>query len=137
MCVTESTMHLITRCFSFYSIYKASRGESARRKLYIVASVFGPIASYAIAISLWAWSPYSIILEQEHFILFTVTVGIMFGFMASNIILAHLTKSPFPSFYGVLGALWLMAILIGIVPRIIDVYVEYDDISVLSTGANY
>lgn len=108
---------------SFYSIYKASRGESVRRKLYIVASVFGPIASYSVAISLWAWSPYSIILEQEHFILFTVTVGIMFGFMASNIILAHLTKSPFPSFYGLLGALWLMAILIGIVPRIFEMYV--------------
>ncbi|KAL1933154.1 hypothetical protein VTP01DRAFT_8832 [Rhizomucor pusillus] len=111
-----------THCpMCFYSIYKASRGESVRRKLYIVASVFGPIASYSVAISLWAWSPYSIILEQEHFILFTVTVGIMFGFMASNIILAHLTKSPFPSFYGLLGALWLMAILIGIVPRIFEI----------------
>ena len=35
---------------------------------------------------------------DQHYILFSVFVGYLFGEMASDIILAHLTKSTFPKF---------------------------------------
>lgn len=78
-----------------------------------------PITLYSVGVVLWVVSPYSIILSQEHFILFSLTAGIMFGSIASSIILHHLTKSPFPTFFGILGRLWLMAVLVGVVPRIL------------------
>lgn len=94
-----------------------------KRRLTIFVNVLYPIVLYTAGVSLWLWSPYSVILEHEHYILFALAVGIMFGMMASNIILAHLTKSPFPSFTGILGSLWLMAILIGIVPSVLGRFV--------------
>ncbi|KAI7850087.1 hypothetical protein BDC45DRAFT_518963 [Circinella umbellata] len=105
--------------FCMHSIYTATSSESVKRRLTIFVNVLYPIVLYTGAVSLWMWSPYSIIFEQNHYILFSLAVGIMFGMMASNIILAHLTKSPFPSFTGILGSLWLMAFLIGILPSVI------------------
>lgn len=81
-------------------------------------NVLYPITLYTLAVTLWIASPYSYVLKEEHYILFVVTVGILFGLMASNIILAHLTKSPFPSFPGILGTLWLLVTLIAVVPSI-------------------
>ncbi|KAI8142474.1 hypothetical protein BJV82DRAFT_615018 [Fennellomyces sp. T-0311] len=105
--------------FCVHSVYSASSSEPVKRRLTIFVNVLYPIVLYTAGVSLWLWSPYSVILDQEHYILFALAVGIMFGMMASNIILAHLTKSPFPSFTGILGSLWLMAFLIGIVPSVL------------------
>jgi sulfopyruvate decarboxylase TPP-binding subunit len=55
-----------------------------------------PIATYIVSLYFWVMSPYSTILSHRHFILFAITTGIVFGRMATKIILAHLTKSKFP-----------------------------------------
>lgn len=54
----------------------------------------GSFAAYA-----WLWSPYTIA-RTQHFILFNLAIGIAFGKMATKIILAHLTKKPFPQYTG-------------------------------------
>ncbi|KAI9323205.1 hypothetical protein BX666DRAFT_1884291 [Dichotomocladium elegans] len=113
-----------------YSIYTATQGESFRQRFGVLVNVTYPIALYTMAIILWILSPNSTVFEDKHWILFTITTGVMFGLMASNIILAHLTKSPFPSFSGILGTLWLMAILIAVIPsftgwRIVSPSMEY------------
>lgn len=57
-----------------------------------------PIVTYSVCFISWVSSPYSYILTHHHFILYALTTGIVFGRMASKIILAHLTKSRFPRF---------------------------------------
>lgn len=109
---------LLNNYHSFYSIFKASSEKPLKQRLSIFMNVLYPITLYTLAVTLWLASPYSFVLKEEHYILFVVTVGILFGLMASNIILAHLTKSPFPSFPGILGTLWLLVILIAVVPSI-------------------
>ncbi|DAA77618.1 TPA_exp: Uncharacterized protein A8136_6164 [Trichophyton benhamiae CBS 112371] len=53
------------------------------------------IISTISAIS-WVYSPYSFILKDNHLVLFAVTLCFVFGRMTTKIILAHLTRQPFP-----------------------------------------
>jgi len=78
-------------------MYKACR---AKNKPFLSAVIVEslPIAIYSVSGYLWVMSPYSTILSEEHFILFAITTGIVFGRIASKIILAHLLKVGFPMF---------------------------------------
>lgn len=71
-----------------------------------------PLLTSAICIYAWLSSPSSIIFTEKHFILFAIFVGFLFGEMASDIILAHLTKSDYPKFYNILTPLFLMSFLV-------------------------
>lgn len=55
-----------------------------------------PIVGASLAVYLWLWSPYSIILSDNHIVLFTLAMSLVFGRMTTTVILAHLTKQPFP-----------------------------------------
>lgn len=44
----------------------------------------------------WLGSPYSSLLRKNHLVLFSLTVSLVFGRMTTKIILAHLTRQPFP-----------------------------------------
>ncbi|RCH77944.1 hypothetical protein CU098_001076, partial [Rhizopus stolonifer] len=80
-----------------YAIYGAcKRKNQPFLKTILVQNT--PIATYITCLYLWVMSPYSTILSHHHFILFTITTGIVFGRMATKVILAHLTKSKFPKF---------------------------------------
>lgn len=87
--------HLILS--SFYAMYKACKQKNKPFIKTMLVQNF-PIATYIISLYLWVMSPYSTILSHRHFILFSVTTGIVFGRMATKVILAHLTKSKFPTF---------------------------------------
>lgn len=81
----------------FYHVYKSSRDQN--KSFYRVAIIQNiPITIYLLAGYFWLASPYSYIFSHHHFILFALTTGIVFGRMASKIILAHVTKMPFPMF---------------------------------------
>ncbi|KAG0170666.1 hypothetical protein DFQ28_011222 [Apophysomyces sp. BC1034] len=89
---------IFTHCpVCFYAMYKACR---AHNKPFLKTMVMEnlPIATYVASFFFWVTSPYSFILTNHHFILFAITTGIVFGRMATKIILAHLTKSTFPKF---------------------------------------
>ncbi|KAI9248614.1 CDP-alcohol phosphatidyltransferase-domain-containing protein [Sporodiniella umbellata] len=102
-----------------YAMYKVckSKNQPFVRTMLVQNS---PIAAYIISLYLWVTSPYSTILSHHHFILFAITTGIVFGRMASKIILAHLTKSRFPRFTVLLIPLIVGAVLTN-APRIIPI----------------
>ncbi|KAK3983915.1 putative choline/ethanolaminephosphotransferase [Cladorrhinum sp. PSN332] len=80
--------------FCVINVVKArrSRGEP-------VAPVFlewTPMAVYTFSIGAWVYSPYSFIRTDNHLVLFCIIMAFVFGRMTTKMILAHLTRQPFP-----------------------------------------
>jgi len=55
-----------------------------------------PMIVYTGACMAWLGSPHSHLLKDNHVILFCLTMSMVFGRMTTKIILAHLTRQPFP-----------------------------------------
>jgi ethanolaminephosphotransferase len=92
----------------------------ARRERNLpVAPVFlewTPMAVYTFAIGAWLYSPYTTLRRENHLVLFCLTMSFVFGRMTTKIILAHLTRQPFPYWTVMLWPLAGGAIL-GNLPR--------------------
>ncbi|KAF9366224.1 hypothetical protein BGX34_005150 [Mortierella sp. NVP85] len=78
------------------SVYRACKEQN--KSVVAAYSELLPISLFLVCAYAWLASPHSYIFKEQHFILFAVTVGIVFGRMATKIILAHVTKMPFPYF---------------------------------------
>jgi ethanolaminephosphotransferase len=76
-----------------------------------------PIVVFTAATCLWLFSPYSTLMPDNHLVLFCVTMSLVFGRMTTKIILAHLTRQPFPYWTVMLTPLIGGAILTNL-PRI-------------------
>lgn len=64
-----------------------------------VAPVFlewTPMAVYTLGIAAWIYSPHSYLRSDNHLVLFCLTMSFVFGRMTTKMILAHLTRQPFP-----------------------------------------
>ena len=73
--------------------------KARRSKGLPIAPVFldwVPMIIYTSAIGAWLDSPYSTLLKEERLVLFCLTMSFVFGRMTTKIILAHLTRQPFP-----------------------------------------
>ncbi|SAM03402.1 hypothetical protein [Absidia glauca] len=115
---------LTTHCpFCFVSVYSACK-EKSLKVTNVLVTILYPITAYCLAIYLWVSSPYSHVFENQDIVLFSLVVGILFGMMASDIIVAHLTHNVFPSFKLSLGLLWMIAILVNI-PHVISATSEH------------
>ncbi|MCJ1478721.1 hypothetical protein MMC13_007405 [Lambiella insularis] len=72
----------------------------ARRAQHLpVAPVFlewTPILVYSASCGAWLYSPHSTLLQEQRLVLFCATMSFVFGRMTTKIILAHLTRQPFP-----------------------------------------
>ncbi|KAL9101562.1 MAG: hypothetical protein Q9163_003191 [Psora crenata] len=55
-----------------------------------------PMLVYTLAIGAWLYSPYSTLMRENRLVLFCLTMSFVFGRMTTKIILAHLTRQPFP-----------------------------------------
>ena len=55
-----------------------------------------PMAVYTLSIGAWVYSPYSTLRSENHVVLFCLTMSLVFGRMTTKMILAHLTRQPFP-----------------------------------------
>lgn len=55
-----------------------------------------PILIFTSAVTAWLLSPHSWLLKDNHLTLFCITLSLVFGRMTTKIILAHLTRQPFP-----------------------------------------
>lgn len=92
----------------------------ARRKNNLpIAPVFlewTPMVVYTLAIGAWVFSPYSTLMRDNHLVLFCLTLSLVFGRMTTKMILAHLTRQPFPYWTVMLTPLVGGAIL-GNLPR--------------------
>ncbi|KAK7404000.1 hypothetical protein QQX98_010227 [Neonectria punicea] len=101
--------------FCVYNVVQARRKNGLP-----VAPVFlewTPMAVYTISIGLWVYSPYSTLMENNHLLLFCVTLAFVFGRLTTKVILAHLTRQPFPYWTVMLWPLVGGAIL-GNLPRL-------------------
>ena len=98
-----------------YNVVKARKAQGLP-----VAPVFlewAPILVYSGAIGAWLYSPYSTLMRENRLVLFCLTMSFVFGRMTTKIILAHLTRQPFPYWTVMLIPLIGGAIL-GNLPRI-------------------
>lgn len=75
-----------------------------------------PIVVFTLSVGAWLYSPYSTLMAENHLVLFCVCMCFVFGRMTTKMILAHLTKQPFP-FWTVM--LWPLVggAFIGNLPR--------------------
>lgn len=55
-----------------------------------------PIIIFSASCWLWLASPFTSLLTDNRLVLFCLTLSFVFGRMTTKIILAHLTKQPFP-----------------------------------------
>lgn len=93
--------------------------KARRQQNLPVAPVFlewTPMAVYTFSIGAWLYSPHSTLLRENRLVLFCLTMSFVFGRMTTKIILAHLTRQPFPYWTVMLVPLVGGAIL-GNLPR--------------------
>jgi ethanolaminephosphotransferase len=75
------------------------------------------MAVYTFSIGAWLYSPYSTLMAENHLVLFCLTMSFVFGRMTTKIILAHLTRQPFPYWTVMLWPL-IGGAIIGNLPRL-------------------
>lgn len=75
------------------------------------------MAVYTFSIGAWLYSPHSTLLRENRLVLFCLTMSFVFGRMTTKIILAHLTRQPFPYWTVMLVPLVGGAVL-GNLPRL-------------------
>ncbi|KAK4155551.1 Cholinephosphotransferase 1 [Chaetomidium leptoderma] len=100
--------------FCIYHVVKARRAKGLA-----VAPVFlewTPMAVYTLSIGAWLYSPYSTVRSENHLVLFCIIMSFVFGRMTTKMILAHLTRQPFPYWTVMLWPLVGGAVL-GNLPR--------------------
>jgi ethanolaminephosphotransferase len=93
--------------------------KARRAKGLPVAPVFldwTPMVIYTSAVGAWLYSPYSNLLKDERLVLFCLTMSFVFGRMTTKIILAHLTRQPFP-YWTVMLAPLIGGALLANLPR--------------------
>ena len=77
-----------------WNVIKARRANSLP-----VAPVFLewlPIVVFTGSCAAWLYSPHSTLMQENRLVLFCITMSFVFGRMTTKIILAHLTRQPFP-----------------------------------------
>ncbi|KAL2270861.1 hypothetical protein VTJ83DRAFT_232 [Remersonia thermophila] len=80
--------------FCVYHVVRARRARGLP-----VAPVFlewTPMAVFTTCAFVWLYSPYSTLRSENHLVLFCVVMSFVFGRMTTKMILAHLTRQPFP-----------------------------------------
>ncbi|KAK3693737.1 hypothetical protein B0T22DRAFT_48776 [Podospora appendiculata] len=80
--------------FCIYNVVKARWARNLP-----VAPVFlewTPMLVFTLSIGAWLYSPHSTLRSENHLVLFCVTMSFVFGRMTTKMILAHLTRQPFP-----------------------------------------
>lgn len=73
-----------------------------------------PIVIFTASCVFWLGSEHSSLLTDNHLILFCITMSFVFGRMTTKIILAHLTKQPFPYWTIMLAPLMGGAVLVNL-----------------------
>ena len=76
-----------------------------------------PMIAYSLSVYLWTYSPHSTLMQNNHLVLFCLTMSFVFGRMTTKIILAHLTRQPFPYWTAMLWPLIGGAVLFNLLPR--------------------
>lgn len=97
--------------FCIYNVYKA-RSQKGLPTLSTLLQWI-PIFIFTSTAALWLISPSSIVLRDNHLVLFGFSICLVFGRMTTKIILAHLLHQPFPLFTIMLVPLLLGSFLVN------------------------
>lgn len=85
-----------------------------------VAPVFlewTPILIFTGFTGAWLYSPYSTLMRDNRLVLYCLTMSFVFGRMTTKIILAHLTRQPFP-YWTIMLAPMIGGAILGNLPRV-------------------
>lgn len=77
-----------------YNVIKARRAQNL--PVIPVFLEWTPMVVFTASCGTWLYSPHSSLLRDNRLVLFCVTMSFVFGRMTTKIILAHLTRQPFP-----------------------------------------
>ncbi|KAF2459823.1 hypothetical protein BDY21DRAFT_336582 [Lineolata rhizophorae] len=83
---------------------------------------WAPMLVYVTACAAWLGSSHSRLLRDNHLVLFCLTMSLVFGRMTTKIILAHLTRQPFPYWTVMLAPLVGGAVLVNLPALGLDQY---------------
>ncbi|EFY85161.1 sn-1,2-diacylglycerol cholinephosphotransferase [Metarhizium acridum CQMa 102] len=75
-----------------------------------------PMAVFTLGVGAWVFSPYSTLMTDNHLVLFCLTMSFVFGRLTTKMILAHLTRQPFP-YWTVMLAPLVGGAFLGNLPR--------------------
>ncbi|KAK9455965.1 hypothetical protein V1511DRAFT_496177 [Dipodascopsis uninucleata] len=70
--------------------------QSQNKPIAPVFMEWFPMTLCSLCVYLWLDSPHSVVLSNNHLVLFAMTMSFAFGRVTTKIILAHLTKQAFP-----------------------------------------
>ncbi|KAG9258258.1 CDP-alcohol phosphatidyltransferase-domain-containing protein [Emericellopsis atlantica] len=98
-----------------YNVWKARQAKGL--PLTPVFLEWTPMVVYTLAIGAWIYSPYSTLMDNNHLTLLCLTLSFVFGRMTTKMILAHLTRQPFP-YWTVMLIPLLGGVVIGNLPRV-------------------
>lgn len=73
-----------------------------------------PMLAFTGSLVAWLGSPYSNLLKDNHLCLLCLTLSFVFGRLTTKIILAHLTRQPFPYWTSLLAPLIGGAVLVNL-----------------------
>ncbi|KAL8732639.1 MAG: hypothetical protein Q9166_002614 [cf. Caloplaca sp. 2 TL-2023] len=76
------------------NVVKARRAQNL--PLSPVFAEWTPMIVFTASSTAWLYSPYSTLMKENRLVLFCLTTSFVFGRMTTKIILAHLTRQPFP-----------------------------------------
>ncbi|KAI1433842.1 CDP-alcohol phosphatidyltransferase [Xylaria sp. CBS 124048] len=100
--------------FCVLNVVKARRRNSL--PVWPVFLEWTPMAIYTFSIGAWLYSPHSTLMRDNHLVLFCLTMSCVFGRMTTKMILAHLTRQPFP-YWTVMLIPLVGGAIIGNLPR--------------------
>ena len=79
-----------------FNVYRFKKREGKPGEFLASLPQLLPIICLTSAVCSWLTSPYSIVLSNNHMVLFALTMSLVFARVTTSIILAHLTRQPFP-----------------------------------------
>ncbi|CAK1364204.1 Choline/ethanolaminephosphotransferase 2 [Cercospora beticola] len=95
-----------------YNVVRARR--AANLTILPVFLEWTPMLLFCGSLTLWLGSPYSTLLRDNHLVLLCLTLSTVFGRLTTKIILAHLTRQPFPYWTALLAPLIGGAVLVNL-----------------------
>ena len=95
-----------------YNVVAARRRQNL--PVWPVFLEWTPIVVFSASCGLWLYSPHTSLLTENRLVLFCVTLSFVFGRMTTKIILAHLTRQPFPYWTVLLAPLMGGALLVNL-----------------------
>ncbi|KAJ8101878.1 CDP-alcohol phosphatidyltransferase-domain-containing protein [Lipomyces tetrasporus] len=102
--------------FCVYNVYKARQAQ--HEPFLPTLKEWIPYVWSVLSVYFWLDSPYSVVLYENHLVLFSLATSFSFGRVTTKIILAHLTKQPFPYWTILMVPVYIAPLLFNWLPSV-------------------